>query len=88
MFRSALVGPTTTVPHILISIFKYNVVRFVKPEAGYIFCTKFFNTSCYFSGIKIILYLWPTDKWKLKLWFDQPGWSKSHFGILNYDQSS
>lgn len=56
MFRSALVGPTTTVPHILISIFKYNVVRFVKPEAGYIFCTKFFNTSCYFSGIKIILY--------------------------------
>lgn len=75
MFRSALVGPTTTVPHILISIFKYNVVRFVKPEAGYIFCTKFFNTSCYFSGIKIILYLWPTTS------------ENSNFDLINLDEA-
>lgn len=72
MFRSALVGPTTTVPHILISIFKYNVVHFVKPEAGYIFCTKFFNTSCYFSGIKIILYRLTSEN--------------SNFDLINLDE--
>lgn len=86
MFRSALVGPTTTVPHILISIFKYNVVRFVKPEAGYIFCTKFFNTSCYFSGIKIILYRLQVKTQTLiwSTWMKQkPFWNK-----LNCNQLS